>query len=272
MSGYLQRLASSALKPGGSIHPVLGSIFSRPDYGRMPDAYSLEEDIFSGDEPPHVMTPRPEGSRTLEVPRPAPVPSVSSVSDDVAEGSRAAVDPKAVPRPAFLLVPPRPGATLLPDKTEKVADPDPVSEQRQSFLSLINQAQQPVTEANQQASDEGGQREEPIEPRRQGRDAEVALIGVYKPLMAETTLGNDATGIVRDTPNWFASASGGKRTRDVAHRSMGLAGGEPDEIQIHIGRIEVTAVPQSPVPRAAKPAPKSVSLDEYLKRRDGRAL
>jgi hypothetical protein len=46
---------------------------------------------------------------------------------------------------------------------------------------------------------------------------------------------------------------------------------EADEIQIHIGRIEVTAVP--PVPARPAPAPnrKSPSLDEYLKRRPGRA-
>jgi hypothetical protein len=46
---------------------------------------------------------------------------------------------------------------------------------------------------------------------------------------------------------------------------------ETDEIQIHIGRIEVTAVP--PVPARPAPAPnrKSLSLDEYLKRRPGRA-
>src|SRR5262249_21765901 len=47
---------------------------------------------------------------------------------------------------------------------------------------------------------------------------------------------------------------------------------DTDEIQINIGRIEVTAVP--PPPPQAKPTPasprKSPSLDEYLKRRPGR--
>ena len=46
---------------------------------------------------------------------------------------------------------------------------------------------------------------------------------------------------------------------------------ESDEIQIHIGRIEVTAVPQAPGPAAAKPQSNVPSLDEYLKRRDRRA-
>lgn len=57
------------------------------------------------------------------------------------------------------------------------------------------------------------------------------------------------------------------RSRYAATPSAGNPNREPDEINIHIGRIEVTAVP----PPAASPRPlskarKSVSLDEYLKR------
>ncbi len=46
---------------------------------------------------------------------------------------------------------------------------------------------------------------------------------------------------------------------------------ERDEIEIHIGRIEVTAVPQAVARPAAQPARKSLNLDEYLKRRNRRA-
>jgi hypothetical protein len=53
-----------------------------------------------------------------------------------------------------------------------------------------------------------------------------------------------------------------------ADRQEGGRGTE--DIQIHIGRIEVIAVPQ-PVQRAAPAAArKTESLDEYLRRRDGR--
>jgi hypothetical protein len=46
---------------------------------------------------------------------------------------------------------------------------------------------------------------------------------------------------------------------------------EPDEIQIHIGRIEVTAAPPAVVrPAPAKSASKSPDLGAYLNRRGGR--
>jgi hypothetical protein len=46
---------------------------------------------------------------------------------------------------------------------------------------------------------------------------------------------------------------------------------EPDEIQIHIGRVEVLAVPQTRAPVIPKTQRKATNLDEYLRRRDGRS-
>jgi hypothetical protein len=43
-----------------------------------------------------------------------------------------------------------------------------------------------------------------------------------------------------------------------------------DEIEIHIGRIEVTAVPQSVIRPAVKSPGDEISLDKYLKRRERR--
>jgi hypothetical protein len=68
------------------------------------------------------------------------------------------------------------------------------------------------------------------------------------------------------------SASGRARTESrESMRRAGQATREPAEITINIGRIEVTAVPQPAVRPAAVPARRSVSLDEYLKRGNGRA-
>jgi hypothetical protein len=42
------------------------------------------------------------------------------------------------------------------------------------------------------------------------------------------------------------------------------------DVHIHIGRIELTAAPDSPAPRrSSKPAKKPMSLDDYLQRRTG---
>jgi hypothetical protein len=68
-------------------------------------------------------------------------------------------------------------------------------------------------------------------------------------------------------------AGGGKvraANREAARQS-GQPGREPDEISIHIGRIEVAAAPQPVVRPAPAPARRSVNLDEYLRRGNGRA-
>jgi hypothetical protein len=44
----------------------------------------------------------------------------------------------------------------------------------------------------------------------------------------------------------------------------------PPDVHIHIGRIELTAVPEAPVPRRTPKSPKSpLSLDDYLRAKGG---
>jgi hypothetical protein len=64
--------------------------------------------------------------------------------------------------------------------------------------------------------------------------------------------------------------SGVRHAKAEAFQHSAPAEREPDRVEIHIGRIEVTAVPQE-APRPAPTRPrKSLDLGEYLKRRDGR--
>jgi hypothetical protein len=60
--------------------------------------------------------------------------------------------------------------------------------------------------------------------------------------------------------------SGAEQLRDPVAGQQTSARREQDVIEIHIGRIEVTAVNQPPVARADKPPRKTLSLDEYLNR------
>lgn len=46
---------------------------------------------------------------------------------------------------------------------------------------------------------------------------------------------------------------------------------EPDEIRIHIGRVEVLAIPQVQAPVISKAVRTAPSLDDYLRRRDRRS-
>ncbi|MGC2403635.1 MAG: hypothetical protein WA510_27840, partial [Acidobacteriaceae bacterium] len=73
------------------------------------------------------------------------------------------------------------------------------------------------------------------------------------------------------SPGPFRPHAGGPRPSARSAQS-GDDGQKPDEIQIHIGRVEVTAVtavPPAPSLAAATPERKSLNLAEYLKRRRG---
>jgi hypothetical protein len=62
------------------------------------------------------------------------------------------------------------------------------------------------------------------------------------------------------------------RANPLPASPLAAAAPSADEIQIHIGRIEITAVPPASAPRpAVRTNPRGVSLDEYLRRGNRRA-
>ena len=90
---------------------------------------------------------------------------------------------------------------------------------------------------------------------------------IFTPLMGERPARISPSDTVANSLGTRHAAAPMKQEMNVS-RPMGR---EPDEIQIHIGRIEVTAVPQAPARSAIRPARKGQSLEEYLSRRDRRA-
>ena len=62
------------------------------------------------------------------------------------------------------------------------------------------------------------------------------------------------------------SLAAGRGERSGPPASASFAPQEGDDVQIHIGRIEVTAAPPAVAPAVRKPVRKSLNLDEYLKR------
>jgi hypothetical protein len=91
---------------------------------------------------------------------------------------------------------------------------------------------------------------------------------IYTPLIANNSAFS-AQKSLADVPPSFSSPMNHEKQKAAASRT---AEREPDEIQIHIGRIEISAVPQTPAAPATKAARKSSSLDDYLRRRDRRSV
>jgi hypothetical protein len=107
----------------------------------------------------------------------------------------------------------------------------------------------------------------PGEPPRDSHDA----AGAETPIALQPA---------RRADNPVRPLTNANRTGDVAARSAeprhvprdrhaNRVERQPDDIQIHIGRIEVVAVAPPP-PRVPKAPDRSLSLDEYLSRRDRR--
>jgi hypothetical protein len=177
MSGYLQRLASSARNPGGGIHPLVGSLYSAP-------------------------LAQPPGE-----PQPAERAYALPIEEPAGKSASAAAPY------LFLEQPAERSRTLSSRPQPSGSGAPPLAQPRLSAGSL-----EPTVNARQSNS---------------------------------------------------AATAGNQRGPKPDIQRRPTASAEPDEIHIHIGRIEVTAVPQS-VPRPAAPQPrKSVNLAEYLKRRRG---
>jgi hypothetical protein len=88
----------------------------------------------------------------------------------------------------------------------------------------------------------------------------------FQPLVTANYMRTAAEAVSTKSFDTFISARKGKNTQDLSNR-LEPAAKEADEVQIHIGRIEVTAAPP---PQAARPAQKSlrksINLEEFLKR------
>jgi hypothetical protein len=240
VSGYLQRIASRVLSPSPSIHPIVGSIFSSPQR----DLSAAES---QSDEQP--ATP----SMAVAQPLP-PAPGNKRDSGRKAEGNTGEVA-------AFEIKPlversPGPLSASIPEThTEpKIAAFEPlVADRRTREGSTFHDPQKESGELGDSAREISSSGDRPY-------SSPVEALPV-RPVVPKVLAKN------RNDP-----APAAARNRNLGRPMPAeFTGREPDQIQIHIGRIEVTAAPPSPAPRpAAAPARKSVNLDEYLKRRDRR--
>ena len=224
MSGYLQRLVSSARKPGVGILPLPRSIYAEA--------------------------------------RPEPVPAivdgetlVESPIEDATSGKKE-IATRLTERPPSVAMEPPQGQPVEPAFTPLVKT-DASRVERHVVEERFHEAEATVAAPGAVEL----VRIQPVgrvAPRQPGPQPAPAA-GV--------------TEVVRQRTPFQPLVSPRPALVPERHQSPSTPAVEAaDEIQIHIGRIEVTAVPP-PSPRAAAPTkPKSLDLGEYLKRGHGRRM
>ena len=271
MSGYLQRLVSSTRTPGAAVRPLLGSLYSNSPHPETAEAFHALEETVLARQPEFPATPE---SQSVQGIQPSSELRGASREDSNSEPqlqisqarvfrtSDAALPVKEESATSGVPLGPKP----IPDTLfESPANPEPQAQPY--FTPLANE----IPQDRRAALDASGKSElaaKPFEGEQQGRPA--IRKQVYAPLVREGL----RTAEERAFQNPRPSASDRRRTEPVrpAARPAARPEREGEEIQIHIGRIEVTAVPPAPPRPAAQPVRKSLRLDEYLRRGRARGL
>jgi hypothetical protein len=267
MSGYLQRLAASAAWPSRAVHPLVGGIFAkeqrhepRPEPGvaepGVPESGVVELLVDRHDEALPASHARP-AAETREQPKP---------------GARADARPQVTPLPAEGQKASSSGGTQTQPAQPPIPGPIASIAPRGEFVPLVAGWRQSTTPA--QAMEEGAiEKKIAARPERvEGGEASAPA-----PPSAEQSAGlqpvPSAPGVrIAEVPaRQEAAASREAVLKPVAATLPAMGARASEEIQIHIGRIEVIAVP----PQAQRAAPartqRGESLEAYLKRHEGRS-
>lgn len=233
MKSYLQRLVQTVTNPVESVHPWTGSMFAGGHQGDLNVVQT--EELTAATAAKQLADAM---SRTSEKSSQASAPTKASESG----AERNSLQPEL--RRTQIA----PGSELRTHRASSVSE--------RIILEPL------ITNTEGSASDSRDATALEITPAQ-------GLETVFPPPGRRSVIGAEA---VIKPGNTRQLAVGSTRTpteqKDArAVRNSDLADRRTDEIQIHIGRIEVTAVHPPP----ATAPNKEISLDAYLKRRDGRA-
>jgi len=222
MTGYLQRLVLSAMKPAPRVHPVLTPMFSPPQ-DRTEDERVPTDDVASSAIPLQESAPSTKDAESSSTKLQGNKPATGSIP----------VVPTSHPSPE--------------------SHPERLSAQS---------ASQRIELSPQHAIAGGHVR--PTETREPS-DTYSEYVPLLPEVSAQPSLQDDVPPVQSQRPMPQGRRENGGRTRSASPTKS-----TPDEIQITIGRIEVTAIPETRARPAVKASRKPLSLDEYLKRADAR--
>jgi hypothetical protein len=246
MTGYLQRLAASVARPSPRLHPLVGSIFSgaRQEIA-SPDL--LQNDALTSADDQNLVSP----TRNIAEPTEDPMRR-----RDLTAGDR--IEPRteiALPMDDGRIGRRRsePEHPLMPSKGLEVAVSAMLSE---TVPGEVAGVQSP--------------------PQHDRRDTSIVDAPWVAPAAVEDGRAADRRNAAAPSPVSTVSERAGvlavvagdaAKPARAEFSAPARRSAQSEDIQIHIGRIEVTAVAQ-PAPRpAVAPVRKAMSLDEYLGRR-----
>ena len=271
MKGYLQRLAASAVQAVGPVHPVLQPIFSAGLEASSRDRPDLDESGRSDADTPLQSRERAAEPQRQSSPSHASEPPAANAPTPVRElrapplirahAIAAAPTPSDV-RPGL---PPRRHRDDPDDAKQRAKGPDraPTDSIRPSSPPPTRADRAPPPSdsgAPQTAADKDGDGD--TGSHRRQASSERAFI----PLLASVTRADEPA------PAHIARPPAAPARAPRLIQNERSAASEPNEVQIHIGRIEVTAIQPAPArPAAGPPRRSGMSLDDYLKQRNGRA-
>ena len=231
MKHFLQKLASSVMRPQPSLHPFAESRYAAPR--TSVDRWAQGSEVVVG-------TSRPQPSPSQ------PVPIIESQPYRAAQK-----EAQAWPRERDLSIAYRP---LLPmrETQESAAD----------GFALLRQRKKETHDEHESAPESmrGEQRATAslISERDNERARESQLARQIRPLIPQA----DAQSLIAVRRPAVATAQLSNRHHHERR--------DADDIQINIGRIEVIAVSPPTQRSTPAPARKGMSLDDYLSRRNGR--
>ena len=245
MSGYLQRLAVSVTRPRPSLHPLVGSIFSGERQEMAAPALMQNDASASTDDQNLVST-----TRTVSDPPDDPMRRRDLASDDRVVQHRR-TEQRHTERQIF--------HPLLPSRTlelDVLAIPEAIPGEVASAQSSSTRLQYDRRDTSSFDA---------------ARMAHVAAEDWPTADRRNATAAPPVSGLPERAGILVVVAGDAGKPVRAEFSAPSRRSAQSDDIQIHIGRIEVTAVAQ-PTPRpAAAPARKAMSLDEYLGRRSRRA-
>jgi hypothetical protein len=244
MSGFLRRMIAGAASPERRLRPFAGSVFSQASDHQVPGDLQMTEEVV--------------------------VASAETADENVPRRSRPAV---AEPAAQFGRATEAARLPLAAQSVTPATRMQPASQMHAVAEVAAPRAQAPAepriaapSHGQESAPEEVTAQSLPREKSTPSSQSYELLVPGHTPAQGEAAAQKDAALAQAATSTAPAKTAwqNSRGPQQVTRQSV-----QPPDVQVHIGRIEVVAVPP-PAQQAAPSSRKSTTLDDYLRQVGGR--